>query len=115
MCWIEAEEGDNGDGDWIGKERHETPLKTYCSSSWAKLPGLGGRVWIIKLTNSVYTLIFASTKQLNCTETGDYWGLNEIPVLFPAEKALTGPVPSLTHVGTDRIFQENSMSFYGFL
>lgn len=27
--WIEAEEGDNGDWDWIAKERHETPLKTY--------------------------------------------------------------------------------------
>lgn len=55
-----------------------------------------------KLANSVYTHIFASTEQINWTDTGDQWGPNEIPLLFPAEKALTGSVTSLTHTSQSK-------------
>lgn len=92
--WIEAEEGD--EADWIGEERHETPLKPFWSSDWAKLPGLAGRVRMARLANNVYSHVFASSEQINWMNTGNQWGPDEIPVLFPAERALTGPVTSLT-------------------
>ena len=93
--WIEAEAGD--EVDWIGVERHETPLKPLWSETWGKLPGLNGRVLMKKLANNVYTHVFAPTEQINWTITGEQWGPNEIPVLFPAVKALTGPVRSPTY------------------
>lgn len=34
--WVEAEEGD--EVDWIGIERHETPLKPLWSNSWESYP-----------------------------------------------------------------------------
>lgn len=94
--WIAAEEGD--EVDWIGIERHETPLKPLWSNNWGNLPGLDGRVRMAKLANNVYAHIFAPTEQINWTNTEEQWGLNEIPVLFPAEKALTGPVGSLNQI-----------------
>lgn len=93
--WIEAEEGD--EVDWIGIERHKTPLKPLWLGTWGSLPGLDGKVRMAKLANNVYTHVFAPTEQINWTNTEEQWGLNEIPVLFPAEKALTGPVRSLNH------------------
>lgn len=57
--WIEAEGGDKT--DWIGEEHHETPWKPFWSSTWATLPGFGGRLWMTKLANSVYTHVFASS------------------------------------------------------
>ena len=98
--WTEAVEGD--EFDWIGVERHETPLKPLWSHTWGKLPGLDGTVRMAKLANSVYTHVFAPTEQINWTITGEQWGSNEIPVLFPAEKALTGPVTSLTHTSQSK-------------
>ena len=82
--WVEAEEGD--DVDWIGIERHETPLKPLWPNSWGRLPGLDGRVRMAKLANSVYTHVFAPTEQINWTNTEERWGPNEIPVLFPGDK-----------------------------
>ena len=93
--WIEAEEGD--EVDWVGVERHETPLKPLRSITWGRLPGLDGRVQMVKLANSVYTHVFAPTEQIDWTTARKQWGANEIPVLFPAVKALNGPVTSLTH------------------
>lgn len=78
-------------------DRHETPLKPLWSNIWGKLPGLDGRVRMAKLANSVYTHVFAPTEQVNWTNTEGQWGPNEIPVLFPAEKALTSPVTSSNH------------------
>lgn len=98
--WTEAETGD--EVEWIGVERHETPLKPLWSSAWGKLPGLNGRVLMAKLANNVYTHDFAPTEQINWTITGEQWGPNEIPVLFPAVKALTGPVKSLTHTSQSK-------------
>lgn len=98
--WIEAEEGDKV--DWIGKDRHKTPLKPLWSNTWRKLPGLDGKVRMAKLANSVYTHVFAPTEQVNWTNTEGQWGPNEILVLFPAEKTLTGPVTSLNHISHSR-------------
>ena len=98
--WIDEEEID--EVDWIGMERHETPLKPLWSNDWGKLPGLDGRVRMAKLANSVYTHVFAPTKQINWTNTEEEWGPNEVPVLFPAEKALTGPVTSLNHTSQSK-------------
>lgn len=67
-----------------------------------KLPGLDGRVRMAKLANSVYTHVFAPTEQINWTNTEEQWGANEIPVLFPAEKALTGPVTLLNHTSRSK-------------
>lgn len=61
--WIEAEAGD--EVDWIGVERHETPLKPLWSETWGKSPGLNRRVLITKLANNVYTHVFAPTEQIN--------------------------------------------------
>lgn len=55
-----------------------------------------------KLANSVYTHVFAPTKQINWTNAEEHWGPNEIPVLFPAEKALTGPVTYLNHTSQSK-------------
>ncbi|MCJ1349572.1 hypothetical protein MMC31_007813, partial [Peltigera leucophlebia] len=92
--WIEAEEGD--EVDWIGEERFETPLKPLRSNTWGKLPGLYGSFRMAKLAESVYTHVFAASERINWTIDEEQWGPNEIPVLFPAEKALIGPVTSLT-------------------
>ena len=98
--WIEAEEGD--EADWIGVERYETPLKPLRSITWGRLPGLDGRVQMVKLAKCVYTHLFAPTEQINWTIAGKQWGANEIPVLFPAVKALNGPVISLTHTSQSK-------------
>ena len=98
--WIEAEEGD--EVDWIGVERFETPLKPLRSNTWGKLPGLDGRFRMAKLAESVYTHVFAASERINWTIDGEQWGPNEIPVLFPAEKALTGPVTSLTNASQSK-------------
>lgn len=50
-----------------------------------------------KLANNVYAHFFAPTEQIYWTNTEEQWSLNEIPVLFPAEKALTCPVRTLNH------------------
>lgn len=91
--WIEPEEGDDVDG--MGEERFETPLKSLWSNTWGKLPGLYGRFRMAKLAESVYTHVFAASERINWIFDGDQWGPNEIPVLFPAEKALTGPMTFL--------------------
>lgn len=94
--WIEAEEGD--EADWAGVERYETPLKPLRSNTWGKLPGLDSNVQIAKLANNVYTHVFAPTELIDWKIAREGWSPNDIPVLFPALKALDGPVTSLTHI-----------------
>lgn len=104
--WKEAEEGD--DVDWVGLERYETPLKLLRSSTWGKLPGLDGRVQMAKLANNVYTHIFAPNEQITWTIAREGWSSNEIPVLFPALKALDGPVTSLPHTSPTKEITKSS-------
>lgn len=40
-----------------------------------------------KLAESYYTHVFAASERINGTIDEGQWGHNEIPVLFPAEKA----------------------------
>lgn len=105
--WTEAETGD--EVDWSGVERHETPLEPLWSNTWGKLPGIDGRVRMAKIANSVYTHVFTPTEQINWKITGERWGPNEIPVLFPAVKALTGPVTSLTHTSQSNETATNTL------
>lgn len=78
--WIEAVEGD--DVDWVGIERHETPLNPFWSTTWGTLPGLDGGIQMAKIANSVYTHIFESSEQIDWRIAGKEWGANEIPILF---------------------------------
>ena len=92
--WIEAEEGD--EVDWVGLERHETPFKPLRSITWGRLPGLDGRVrW--SSSQTVFTLMYLSQPRRSIGRPLEKWGANDIPVLFPAVKALNDPVTSLTH------------------
>lgn len=52
---------------------------------------------MVKLANSVYTHVFEPNKKIHWTTAGKKWDANEIPVLYPAVKALNGPVRSLNH------------------
>ena len=91
--WIEAVEGD--EVDWIGVDRYETPVKPLRSSAWGTLPGIHGRVHMVKLANNVYSHVYAPTTQITWNVAPEEWNPNEIPVLFPALKTLDGPVTSL--------------------
>lgn len=52
-----------------------------------------------RLVESVYTHVPAANERIDWAIDEEQWGPNEIPALFPAVKALTGPVTRLlSHV-----------------